>query len=140
MVTNAPDIALLLLGRDGIEVSLVGGRLEPRAAAVLGAQALESLAAYRFDICFAGTCAIDADGNAWAVEAEEAAFKRALLRCADRLVVVASTEKLGAVAAHRIARHDQVDLLVVEADAPAAMLERLRQRGLDIVHGAPVLP
>ncbi|GAB3051798.1 DeoR family transcriptional regulator [Stenotrophomonas tumulicola] len=138
VVTNAPDIALALMGRHDIEVTLVGGRLEPRSGAVLGLQAMEYLDTVHVDVCFAGTCAIDSQGDAWAIDGEEAAFKRALLRRADRFVAVATNEKLGAVAAHRIARHVQVDTLLVEADAPAALVHALRQRGLDVLLAPPV--
>ncbi|HBZ48617.1 MAG TPA: DeoR family transcriptional regulator, partial [Stenotrophomonas sp.] len=31
VITNAPDIALALLARGGMEVTLIGGRLDPRA-------------------------------------------------------------------------------------------------------------
>ena len=47
VVTNAPDIALLLMAREGIEVSLIGGRLDRRSGAVLGSQAMECLAELR---------------------------------------------------------------------------------------------
>ena len=133
VVTNAPDIALLLMAHEGIEVSLIGGRLDRRSGAVSGSQAMESLAGLHVDVCFAGTCAIDGDGTAWAVDGEQAAFKRALVRCADRVVVVASNEKLGAVGSHRIASRGQIDALLVEADAPAALVQALRLQGLDVI-------
>lgn len=133
VVTNAPDIALALMGRGDIEVTLIGGRLDARSGAVLGAQALEQLATLRVDVGFIGTCALDSEGETWAIDGEEAAFKRALLRCCDRFVVVAMTEKLGAVGAHRIGRRDQVDTVLVEADAPAAFIDGLRQRGVAVL-------
>lgn len=140
VVTNAPDIALLLMAREGIEVSLIGGRVDRRSGAVLGSQAMESLAGLHVDVCFAGTCAIDREGTAWAVDGEEAAFKRALVRCAGRVVVVASNEKLGAIASHRIASREQVDVLLVEADAPAALVDALRGHGLDVIASAALSP
>lgn len=136
VVTNAPDIALLLMAREGIEVSLIGGRLDRRSGGVLGSQAMECLAGLHVDVCFAGTCAIDSEGTAWAVDGEEAAFKRALVRCADRVVVVAGNEKLGAIASHRITSREQVDVLLLEADAPAALVDALRLQGLDVIVSA----
>lgn len=137
VVTNAPDIALTLIERAGVEVTLIGGRLQPHCGAVLGAQAMESLQELRLDVYFAGTCAVDSDGTAWSIDGEEAAFKRALLRRADRLVVVASNEKLGAVGTHRIAVRSQVDVLLVESDAPLALCDALRSSGLDVRNSAP---
>lgn len=132
VITNAPDIALLLMARDGIEVSLIGGRLDPRIGATVGAQALEALAALRVDVCFVGTCAVDAEAGLWAVDGEEATLKRAMLAASSRCVVVASNDKLGAQAAHRIGAVEQIDLLVLEADAPRAQAEAFARRGVDI--------
>lgn len=134
VITNAPDIAVLLMARSGIEVSLIGGRLDPRIGAAVGAQALEAIAALRVDVCFIGTCAVDAEAGMWAVDGEEAALKRAMLAASSRCVVVASNEKLGAQAAHRIGGVEQIDILVLEADAPSAQAEAFARRGVDLHH------
>ena len=136
VITNAPDIALLLMARSGIEVSLIGGRINPRIGATVGAQALEAIAALRVDLCFIGTCAVDAQAGIWAVDGEEAALKRAMLAASSRCVVVASNDKLGAQAAHRIGTPGQIDLLVVEADAPAAQVEAFVARGVAVQRAA----
>ncbi|WP_422510296.1 DeoR/GlpR family DNA-binding transcription regulator [Stenotrophomonas sp. GZD-301] len=136
VVTNAPDIALALIARGGIEVTLIGGRVDPRIGAAVGAQALEAIAALRVDVCFIGTCAVDADAGIWAVDGEEAALKRALLSASSRCVVVATTDKLGAQAAHRIGSVEQIDLLVLDADAPLAQVEAFTRRGVDILRAS----
>lgn len=134
VITNAPDIALLLMARSGFEVTLIGGRLDPRIGAAVGAQALEAIAALRADVCFIGTCAVDAEAGLWAVDGEEAALKRAMLAASSRCVVVASNEKLGAQASHRIGTVERIDVLVLEADAPPAQAEAFARRGVDIHH------
>lgn len=136
VITNAPDIALLLMARSGIEVSLIGGRLDPRLGATVGAQALDAIAALRVDLCFIGTCAVDAQTGIWAMDGEEAALKRAMLAASSRCVVVASNDKLGAQAAHRIGTPGQIDLLVLEADAPVGQVEAFARSGVQIQHAA----
>lgn len=136
VVTNAPDIALQLLPREGIEVVLIGGRLDRHAGAALGTQAMESLAGLRLDICFVGTCALDIEGTAWAMDGEEAAFKRALVGCAERVVVVVHNEKLGARGVHRIATRSALDAVLLEVDAPPALVQALRGLPLDVVQPA----
>ncbi len=133
VVTNAPDIALALMARSGIEVTLIGGRMDARVGATVGAQALEAIGALRADVCFIGTCAVDADAGIWAVDGEEAALKRALLAASSRCVVVATNDKLGAQAAHRIGGVDRIDQLVLEADAPPAQVEAFARRGVAIL-------
>ncbi len=136
VITNAPDIALLLMARHGIEVSLIGGRLDARIGGTVGAQALETVAALRVDVCFIGTCAVDADAGIWAVDGEEASLKRALLAASSRCIMVASNDKLGAQAAHRIGGVEQIDVLVLEADAPTTQADAFARRGVDILRAA----
>lgn len=136
VVTNAPDIALALMSRPGIEVTLIGGRMDPRIGATVGAQALDAIRALRVDVCFVGTCAADAEAGIWAVDGEEATLKRALIAASSRCVVVATNDKLGAQASHRIGDVDQIDLLVVEADAPAGQVAAFERRGVSLQHAA----
>jgi DeoR/GlpR family transcriptional regulator of sugar metabolism len=136
VITNAPDIALALLARGGIEVSLIGGRLDPRAGACIGAQALEAVGGLRADLCFIGTCAVDAGAGLWAIDGEEAPFKRALLAASNRCIAVATNDKLGTQAAYRVGGLEQIDLLVIEHDAPDAQAQAFQQRGVDILRAA----
>ena len=132
ILTNAPDIALTLMARGGIEVTLIGGRLDPRIGATVGAQALEAMGGLRVDLFFIGTCAVDAQQGLWAVDGEEAALKRAMLAASSRCVVVATNDKLGAQASHRIGTVNDIDVLVLEADAPAPQIDAFVRRGVDI--------
>lgn len=132
VVTNAPDIALTLMGRAGIEVTQIGGRLDPRIGASVGAQALEAVSGLRVDIFFVGTCAVDAHHGLWAVDGEEAALKRAMLAASSRCIVVATRDKLGAQANHRIGAVEDIDVLVLEADTPQPQIDAFAQRGVDI--------
>ncbi|AOA72576.1 DeoR/GlpR family DNA-binding transcription regulator [Stenotrophomonas rhizophila] len=137
VITNAPDIALALLARGGIEVTLIGGRLDPRAGACIGAQALETVAGLRADVCFIGTCAVDAEAGLWAIDGEEAPLKRAVLAASSRCVAVATNDKLGTQAAYRVGGVEQIDLLVIEHDAPDAQVAAFARRGVDIQRAAP---
>src|SRR6202034_4424888 len=52
VVTNAPAIASAVLGRTGFEVILIGGVMDVRAGAALGAQAVRDVSRIAPDICF----------------------------------------------------------------------------------------
>lgn len=141
VATNAPDIAHRLVGRAGVELLLIGGRVDPRIGAAVGAQALESLRGLRADLCFPGACAIDAARGLWGVDGEETLFKRAMIEASAETVVVATTDKLGADARHWVAGLDAIDRLVVEHDAPDALLETFRAQGVAVQRAdAPCAP
>jgi DeoR/GlpR family transcriptional regulator of sugar metabolism len=59
--------------------------------------------------------------------------KRALAARAAEVVVLASTEKLGAASPYVIADIDTVSSIVVDRGAPEAIRRQLRARGVGIV-------
>jgi DeoR/GlpR family transcriptional regulator of sugar metabolism len=136
VVTNAPDIAQRLIDRHGIEVLLIGGRIDKRSGAAVGAQAIDAIHRLRADICFPGTCAIDSETGLWAMDGEEAVIKRAMIEASAVAVVVVTADKLGAAATHHVASIEQIEHLVVEHDTDDAALLAFQGRGLTL-HRAP---
>ena len=120
VITNAPHIAQLLLDREGFAVLLIGGRIDPAIGGAVGAQAVEQVRRVRADLCFPGACAIDAAHGLWGFDSEESLFKRAMIEASDETVVVATDDKLGAVATHQVAELSRVQHLVVEHSADRA--------------------
>lgn len=135
VVTNAPDIAQILLEREGFEILLIGGRIDARIGAAVGAQAVREIQRVRADICFPGACAVDAIGGLWGFDSEEVLLKRAMVEASGETVVVATSDKLGTVATHRVAGIGEVQHLVVEHDAGRALRAAFGARGV-IVHRA----
>lgn len=136
VVTNAPDIAQILMEREGFEVLLVGGRIDPRIGAAVGARALQDIQRVRADLCFPGACAIDASGL-WGFDSEEVLLKRAMVEASGETAVVATSDKLGTVATHRIAGLDEVQHLVVEHDAGRAVRASFSAHGVTVHRADP---
>lgn len=136
VVTNAPDVAGVALGREGVQVLLLGGRLDPRAGGAVGAMTLEQLRMIRADLCFPGICALDVDSGIWAMDPEEAAVKRAMIACSNATVAVITAEKLATQGSWRVAEFEQVDHVVVDALVTAAQAGELRARGVHL-HQVP---
>lgn len=136
VITNAPDIACRLADRTDVEVLLIGGRVDRRIGAAIGAQALEQLRRMRADLCFPGTCAIDIDSGVWGNDAEESLFKRAMIECSGETAVAVMNEKFGADARHRFAAVSQIDHLIVEHDAAAALCDAFEEREVAIHRAA----
>ncbi len=135
VVTNAPAIAEVLGGEHATEVVMIGGRIDPVSGGAIGAIAVQQLDQLQADVCLPGTCAVDPETGIWGINAEESAFKQAMIRASGVVIIVATDAKIGARASFRIAGIDQVDHLVVADSVPAAMLERF---ALDSLHVHPV--
>ncbi|MBN8888009.1 MAG: DeoR/GlpR transcriptional regulator [Rudaea sp.] len=137
VVTNAPDIAQCLMAREGFEILMIGGRMEPRIGAVIGAQALEQLRRLRADLCFPGACAVDAEYGLWATDSEEALFKRRMIEVSSETAVVVTTDKLGALSAYQVVELDAISHIVVEKDVAAAQIEAFRAREIQMHEADP---
>ena len=132
IATNAPDIAADLVGRPGVELIVIGGRVDPRSGAALGARALRDAREIRVDLAFLGACAVDVEAGVAAFGAEEAEFKRLVAERAKTVAVAATTDKLGTAAPFAVAPASRLTHLVVEADAPESALASLRRAGVSV--------
>lgn len=120
VATNAPAIAMALMGRPGISVILIGGAIDAHVGGSVGAKAVRDVELLRVDLCFLGTCALDEASGASVFSFEDAEFKRALVRISRSIAIVATTEKLGTAARYPVLDVDHLHHLVVDRDAPVA--------------------
>ena len=125
VVTNAPAVADALAGAQAAEVVMIGGRIDPRTGGAIGSIALQQLAELQADVCIPGICAVDPETGIWGINAEECAFKQAMLRVSATTLIVAGNEKLGARGSFRIAGIEQVDQLLISDRVGTEMQERL---------------
>ena len=132
VVTNSPQIALALDALRQTRVLLLGGQYVAHAGAVLGAHTVAEIGRLRVDLAVVGVCSVELARGLGAVDAEEAALKRAMLAAGSRRAAAVLNERLEAAAPFLIAPLQQLDQLVLEADAAPALLERLRA-----IDGAP---
>lgn len=137
VATHDPAIAASLVGRPGIELIMLGGRIDPQSGAALGAKALQAAMEMRPDLLLLGTCALDAAFGLGAFGIDDAEMKRLLVKGAGAVAAAVTGEKLGTAAPHAVAPADALSDLVVEADAPEAALQPLRARGLRIHRADP---
>lgn len=138
VITNAPDVAHRLMEREGFGLVMIGGRVDVRIGAAVGAQALEEVERVRADLCFPGACGVDPVQGLWGLDSEESRLKRAMIEVSARTVVVATDDKLGGAGTHRVAGVEQVHHLVVEATAPRAVCAAFTRRGVGVVRAGAV--
>lgn len=133
VVTNAINIALVLERHRNCTVIVTGGTLRPlqhSLVAPLGTLLLDRLNA---DIAFIGCNGVDARHGFTNSNLAEAEIKQAMIASAARVVVLADHTKLGCVASAFVARLDEVDLVITDAEADPRMLTDLRAAGLEVV-------
>jgi DeoR/GlpR family transcriptional regulator of sugar metabolism len=129
-VTHSPPVAAALAGRD---VVMVGGSLDARAMVCVGAQTIESYSRITADLCFLGIWSIHPTAGISSGYYEEAELRRVLVQRADRVVGLASRDKLGTTAPFGIAPATALTHLATEPDVPAEVLAPFVELGLHVV-------
>jgi DeoR/GlpR family transcriptional regulator of sugar metabolism len=135
IVTNAVDIAAAVSRRTDLKLIVIGGAIDPFVGGAVDGEAVAAVGRMRFDRVFLGACAVAAEGVS-VHRFEDATFKRALVAGGRDVVVLATSDKLGMLAPHRVADLAGVRL-VVEADAPAADLAPIAEAGAVIIAAEP---
>jgi DeoR/GlpR family transcriptional regulator of sugar metabolism len=136
IVTHSPLVAARLAARGAparIEVVLVGGLLDPRAMVAVGAETIRAYERVSADVCFLGVWSVSADGGVSSRYPEEAEVRTTMVGRADRVVGLATRDKIGTVAAFRSAPATALTHLAVEPDTPGAQLAPLEELGILIL-------
>jgi len=133
VVTNSVPIAARLAGHGSVSLHLLGGRVRGLTQACVGDQAVNTLAALRVDIAFVGTNGITLRHGLSTPDPEEAAVKRAMVACANFVVVMADSSKIGREDFVSFAPIDALDVLVTDARISAAERAGFTGEGLEVI-------
>jgi len=133
VVTHSPPAAAALAAHEGIEVVLVGGTLERRAMVAVGAQTIATYRAIRADALFLGVWALHPEHGLSEGYHEEAEVRRVLLGCADRVIGLASADKLGTVAPFGYGPASALTHLATDRAAGDEVLAPYSELGVQVV-------
>ena len=132
VVTNAPNIAAEVMNLPRCEVIMLGGRIQARTGAALGATALSQVEDMHFDQCFLGACAVDPAQGLTVFDYEDAEFKRGLVRQSNELIVVLTSDKIPSIARYKVVSCQEISILVVENDIPRDKVAALIAQDVDV--------
>lgn len=133
VLTNTPSIAARLLERPQIELIMIGGRIKQGLGGSVGATALREVEQMHPDLYFVGACGVDLQAGVTAIDYEEAEFKRRLAAQSKATGVVATADKIGAVASYRVLPVSQLTHLIVEAQTGEDVLEAYAAAGARVL-------
>ena len=140
IATSSIAIAAALEHRDDIDLLMVGGAIDRMVGGAVDGTALEAISRLNIDLCILGACALSVDGGVSAYDLADAAFKRALTARSRRTIVLATNDKLGQQAPHRIVGVDALTHIVVEHDADTGIVHELTEAGATVVYAEAPAP
>ncbi|AUQ49470.1 putative HTH-type transcriptional regulator, deoR family [Phaeobacter inhibens] len=135
-ITSSPQIATALSESRNVEVILLGGVFDPRSQMTVGSAVLDAVQRIRADVCFTGVHGLDAENGLTTPYYDEALTKAAMIAASSVVIAVATNDKIGFCAAHKISELDSVDLLIAERSESAhTQLEEIEHCGVEVVLG-----
>lgn len=132
VATHSLPIAAQLSQVEGLSLEMVGGRLRAITQSAIGhetARRYENLSA---DVAFVGTNAVTPGFGLSTPDAEEAAVKHAIIEGSKLVVLLADAAKFTDPALNRFARLSEIDVLITDAQPPAALLADLEEADVDL--------
>ena len=133
VATNSVPIAARLSAAPGITLHLLGGRVRGVTQTAVGESTVRALDDLRVDVAFLGTNGFSPERGFSTPDETEATTKRAMIRAAERTVVLADSSKLGREHLVRFATAPEVDVLVTDSGADPETLTQLRSTGMEVV-------
>ncbi|MGW4510991.1 DeoR/GlpR family DNA-binding transcription regulator [Streptomyces sp. NPDC004393] len=133
VVTHSLPTAARLADHPGIQLHLVGGRVRHRTRAAVDAWALSAYAEIRADIAFVAANGFSAGHGLTTPDLAEAAVKRAAIRAARRVVLLADSSKHGQEHFARFGDLGDVDLLITDSGLSPEDAAAIERGGTEVV-------
>lgn len=132
VVTNALNIASELAVRSQIDLVVCGGSARAESYELVGPIAEATLAGLNLDVAILGVDGISARAGLSTHHEVEAQTNRAILKAAERVIVVADSTKIGRRAFARISEISSVSDVVTDAAADPQAVGDLERAGVTV--------
>jgi DeoR family fructose operon transcriptional repressor len=133
VATNSVPIAARLSVSHGVTLHLLGGRVRGVTQTAVGDATVRAMQDLRVDVVFLGTNGVSAAHGFSTPDEAEAATKRAMVRAAQRVIVLGDSSKLGREHLVRFAAIEDVDVLVTDGDADPGIVTELETMGIEVL-------
>uniref|UniRef100_UPI003D7E7040 DeoR/GlpR family DNA-binding transcription regulator n=1 Tax=Kineococcus sp. SYSU DK005 TaxID=3383126 RepID=UPI003D7E7040 len=121
-----------LSGSPGVDLVLPGGSVRKPEGTLVGPATERSIAALRFDTAVMTCCAASPQAGVMAYDLGDAAVKQAIRAASARTLLIAEGAKFTRSALAVVCPLEEIDVLVTDDSAPAAVLDRLRAAGVHV--------
>lgn len=130
VITNSVRVAQVMAASPaGHAVYLLGGRYSEANGQSVGPLVLDQIAAFQADHAVLTVTALDPEAGLSDADFDESCVARAMIAHARQVIVLADRSKIGRQAAFRVARWDQVDLVLSDSEPDARLAAALATAG-----------
>lgn len=133
IVTPSILVAIELADEPDTTVLLAGGLVRPGELSLIGVETEETFAHYNCDTYVMGIAGVDMERGVSEYHREEGNVKKAAVKSADRVIVVADKTKLGRVQLMNVAPLSAISVLVTDGDPKDPTLVAASNAGVEVI-------
>jgi len=132
IITNSLPVANIFSASSRHEVHVSGGVIYPRLGVLMGPHAVETFERLHADVAILSGSGIAEDGiyNSHAVLVD---IQKAMIGGAARVIFCLDHTKFGRRSTFFVTDFEHVDVVVTDSAAPADLIEKLREKGIEVV-------
>ncbi|THB85904.1 DeoR/GlpR transcriptional regulator [Pantoea allii] len=123
IVTNAPDIAALLINHPVAQVIMLGGQIQKSTGGAVGQTAISQIQGILFDQAFIGGCAMSPEAGLTGFDYADCEFKKVAMAQSSQVIVGLTADKIPGVARFSVAKCRDITTLVVEEKLDKTLLD-----------------
>lgn len=131
--THGVPVAAKLAALPAVDLHLLPGRVRRTTQAAVGSVTTEALDRVRVDVAFLGTNGVSVEHGFSTPSPDEAEVKRALVRAARRVVVLADSSKFGRDTTVSFADLTEIDVVISDDADLAVPGSTLAEHGIEVV-------
>lgn len=130
IMTNAINIALELVGSEGLELMLTGGVLRNKSYSLVGPEAERTMQNYYFDKFFLGVDGIDFEHGLTTPHPLEAQLNRLMVERSNTVIAVTDSTKFGRHSFSYISDLALIDMIITDEGISEEFEKRLKQQDI----------
>ncbi|ATH93514.1 DeoR faimly transcriptional regulator [Bacillus glycinifermentans] len=132
IITNSINQAEVLSSRKGVDIHLLGGKLQKEHRFLYGASVIEKLSSYHVDKALIGVVGVSEHGLTIAHE-EDGMVKRKIISQAEQVIALADHSKIGRTDFFQYAELSDIDLLITDRLPDKEFQRLLDQHGVELL-------
>lgn len=133
VVTNDLQIAISLASSPNIHLVCTGGIARPHVFTLQGTEVVDFIKNLKVDKTFLGADAIHEDGTIGNVNIEEVAIKRAMVKAASNVVLLADSSKFELIGFAKVCEFKDIDILITDSNYPKRIRKLLDESGTKLI-------
>ena len=132
VISASLKVSELLGANEAIDLIQLGGTLRTSSLSVVGKYAENALQGFSCSKLFIGVDGIDLDFGITTTDMRESDLNRAMMRTAQKTIVLADSSKFRRRGFSKIADIEDIDVIITDSNIPDKIAQAIEDRGIEI--------